>query len=57
MRNKNLIINKIERIDSKLKVLNFHIGTNNRDESYISLDAIKGFLSEIKVLLNTETQD
>ncbi len=28
MRNKNLITNKLERIESKLKVLNFHIGTN-----------------------------
>ena len=57
MRNKNLIINKLERIDSKLKVLNFHIGTNNRDESYNSLDIIKSTLGDIKVLLNTETQD
>lgn len=57
MRNKDLISNKLERIESKLKVLNFHIGTNNRDEAYTSLDTITSTLSEIKTLLNTETQD
>ncbi len=57
MRNKDLISRKIEIIDSKLKVLNFYIGTNNRDESYNSLDIIKSTLGDIKVLLNTETQD
>ena len=57
MRNKNLITNKLERIESKLKVLNFHIGTNNRDEAYTSLDDIVSRIEEIKTLLNTETQD
>lgn len=57
MRNKNLITNKLERIESKLKVLNFHIGTNNRDEAYSSLDDIVSRIEEIKTLLNTETQD
>ena len=57
MRNKDLISNKLERIESKLKVLNFHIGTNNRDEAYTSLDTITSSINEIKTLLNTETQD
>jgi len=57
MRNKDLISNKLERIESKLKVLNYHIGTNSREESYKSLDTITNILGEIKTLLNTETQD
>ena len=57
MRNKDLVSNKLERIESKLKVLNFHIGTNNRDEAYTSLDTITNTINEIKTLLNTETQD
>ena len=57
MRNKDLVSNKLERIESKLKVLNFHIGTNNRDEAYTSLDTITSTINEIKTLLNTETQD
>lgn len=57
MRNKDLIIKKLEKIDSKVRVLNFHIGTNNREESYNSLDILRNTISEIKTLLNTETQD
>ena len=57
MRNKDLISNKLERIESKLKILNFHLGTNNRDEAYTSLDTITSTINEIKTLLNTETQD
>ncbi len=57
MRNKTSIINKIESIQSKLRVLNFHLGTNNRDESYASLDKISNILGNILTLLNTETQD
>lgn len=56
MRNKDLVIKKLEKIDSKVRVLNFHIGTNNREESYSSLDVIRNTISEIKTLLNTETQ-
>lgn len=57
MRNKDLITSKLERIESKLKILNFHIGTNNRDEAYTSLDDIVSKINDIKTLLNTETQD
>lgn len=57
MRNKNLITKKLENIESKVVILNFHIGTNNRKESYIALDQIKETISDIKTLLNTETQD
>lgn len=57
MRNKDLITSKIERIESKIKVLNFHIGTNNRDEAYSSINFIKDLIGDIKTLLNTETQD
>ena len=57
MRNKNLITTKLEKIDSKLRVLNFHIGTNNRPEAYVCLDTINELMSEITTLLNRETQD
>ena len=57
MRNKDLITTKLERIESKLKVLNFHLGSNDRKEAYDTLDNISDFISQIKTLLNTETQD
>jgi len=57
MRNKNLITTKLEKIDSRLRVLNYHIGTNNRPKAYECLDGIKELMSEITTLLNRETQD
>lgn len=57
MRNKDLILAKLEKIDSSLRGLNFHIGRNERDNSYKELDRIKEINSEIVSLLNTETQD
>ncbi len=57
MRNKDLITSKIERIESKIKVLNFHLRDNNRGEAYSSINFITELINEIKTLLNTETQD
>jgi hypothetical protein len=57
MRNKDLVLLKLEKIDSSLRGLNFHIGRNERDNSYKELDKIKYICSQIVTLLNTETQD
>ncbi len=57
MRNKNLIGSKLERIESKLKVLNFHLRDNNKGEAYSTIKFITELMSEIQTLLNTETQD
>lgn len=57
MRNKDLVLAKLEKIDSILRGLNFHIGRNERDQAYKELDRIKEVNSQIVTLLNTETQD
>ena len=57
MRNKDLITTKLERIESELRKLNFSIGRNERKGAYASIDATKEHISNIKTLLNTETQD
>ena len=56
MRNKTLIITKLERIESNLKKMNYFIGRNERSDAYKSLDSITEEISNIKTLLNTETQ-
>lgn len=56
MRNKTLIITKLERIESNLKKMNYYIGRNERQDAYKSLDFITEEISNIKTLLNTETQ-
>lgn len=57
MRNKILILNKLEKIESNLKKMNFFIGRNERSNAYRSLDYVTEEVSNIKTLLNTETQD
>lgn len=57
MRNKVLISNKIDRLESELRKLNYTIGTNDRDSSYRHLDEAKNLISDINTLLNRETQD
>ena len=57
MRNKTLITTKLERIESNIRNLNFSIGRADRSSSYNAIDNIKEHISNIKTLLNTETQD
>jgi hypothetical protein len=57
MRNKTLITTKLERIESNIRNLNLSIGRGDRSSSYKAIDDIKEHISNIKTLLNTETQD
>lgn len=57
MKNKELIIKRVGRIESELRKLNYTIGVNDRPTSYQHLDKIKEELSNILTHLNRETQD
>jgi hypothetical protein len=57
MRNKQVISDKLDRIESELRKLNYTIGTNDRDTSYESLDRISSIISDINTLLKRETQE
>ena len=56
MRNKQVISDRLDRIESELRKLNYTIGTNDRDTSYESLDRISSIISDINTLLKRETQ-
>lgn len=57
MRNKVIISNKLDKIESHLSKLNYTIGTLDRDGSYENLDNIKSIIIEINSLLNREVQE
>ena len=57
MRNKVSISDKLDRIESELKKLNYTIGVNDRKASYIHLDRVNSLISDVNTLLNRETQD
>lgn len=57
MRNKLLVEKKIERIESLIKRVGFHVHREERSLAYPAIDAIIERIAEIKTLLSTETQD
>lgn len=57
MRNKEVISNKLDRLESQLRKLNYTIGTNDRNTSYEHLDKANSIISDINTLLNREIQD
>lgn len=57
MRNKNLIGNKILRVERYLKNISYNINRNERNEAQATIKETLEKLEEITTLLNTETQD
>ena len=57
MRNKVAISNKLDRMESELRKLNYNIGVNDRTASYRVLDKVTTLISDINTLLNREIQD
>jgi hypothetical protein len=49
MRNKELVINKLERVDSYLKKLNFYVNTNDQRSAKESIISIKELNSDILI--------
>ncbi len=57
MRTKQLVSNKLDKIDSHLKQLKHTLNTNDRDSSYKYLNDVSEIISDINTLLNRETQE
>jgi flagellin-specific chaperone FliS len=57
MRTKQLVSNKLDKIESHLKQLKHTLNTNDRDSSYKYLKDVSEIISDINTLLNRETQE
>jgi hypothetical protein len=57
MRNKQVVSDKLDRIESEIRKLNYTIGTNDKKTSYEYLDRISSMISDINTLLRRETQE
>ena len=57
MRTKQLVSNKLDRVESQLRQLKHTLNMNDRDSSYKYLNDISEILSDINTLLNRETQE
>lgn len=57
MRNKNLFENKVERLESILKNIEYSFNRNQRNEGLEEVSKAKDILSQLTTYLRTENQD
>ena len=57
MRNKEVILTKLERLEAEIKLVGYNIRTANQDAAYEKVGKVLEDLSDIRTLINTEHQD
>ena len=57
MRNKEVVLNKLERLEAEIKSIGYNIRTANLDVAFDKVGSVLESVGDIKTLLNTEHQD
>lgn len=57
MRNKELISNKLEKLEGIIKLIGYHTFRDEREEAYQHIDKALEKIQEMQTLISTETQD
>lgn len=57
MRNKELFVVKLERFESEVKNMGYHIHKNELDIAYAKVEHLLEKIADLRTLLNTEHQD
>jgi len=57
MRNKTLFEQKLERFESEVKKIGYHIHRNEQAEAYVKVEELLEKIGDMRTLLNTEHQD
>jgi hypothetical protein len=57
MRNKTLFEQKLERFESEVKKVGYHIHRNEQSEAYTKVEELLERIGDMRTLLNTEHQD
>lgn len=57
MRNKTLFEQKLERFESEVKKMGYHIHRNEQAEAYDKVEELLEKIGDLRTLLNTEHQD
>lgn len=57
MRNKELFERKLDRLNSLIKNIGYHIHRDERDQAYKLVGRTVEFIEDMQTLLNTEVQD
>ena len=57
MRNKTILEKKIDKVESIITTIEYHVARNEREPAYVEIDKLREVISTITTLLNTEEQD
>lgn len=57
MRNKELIQNKLERLESLVKLVGYHTFRDEKEQAYKHIERCTDMIEDMRTLLNTEDQD
>jgi len=57
MRNKDLFEQKLERFESEVKKMGYHIHRSEYDVAYAKVEELLEKVADMRTLLNTEHQD
>lgn len=57
MRNKELFVQKLERFESEVKKIGYHVHRNEQAEAYAKVEELLEKIGDLRTLLNTEHQD
>lgn len=57
MRTKEVILNKLERLEAEVKLIGYNIRTANQNEAYDKVGKVLEDIGDIRTILNTEHQD
>jgi hypothetical protein len=57
MRNKELFEQKLERFESEVKKMGYHIHRSEYDVAYVKVEELLEKIADMRTLLNTESQD
>jgi len=57
MRNKELFERKLDKFESEVKLVFYHVNRNELNDAYDKLKELLDRLDDMRTLLNTESQD
>lgn len=57
MRNKEVVLTKLERLEAEVKIIGYNIHKGDRDTAYEKVSEVLEAIGDIRTLLNTEHQD
>lgn len=56
MKNKELYQEKVNRLESQIKKIEYNVATLNRDQAYVELDKAREILRDMQTMLNREQE-